>query len=155
MGLAKWGTSLQGYLAHKKHPSSLEPLHDPRKSPTVGSQGGVVSYERGTHVINQNAPRNACMLHRMNTSAYHFAPLKVSLSGVRAKLTALWGILGDRKRLQCVARPTVAWLRKAGGGAVSWQYRVTSLMKLPPGCMVRGALYPPMLVPTHVGTHVR
>ena len=37
---------VQGYLAHKKY----APLLSPRDSPTVGSQEGAVSYERGTPV---------------------------------------------------------------------------------------------------------
>jgi len=43
-------TLLQGYLAHKKHPSSLGPPYGPRHSPTVGSWEGDVSYERGAPV---------------------------------------------------------------------------------------------------------
>ena len=43
-------TTLQGYLAHKKHPPSLGLPYGPRHSPTVGSYEGVVSYERGTPV---------------------------------------------------------------------------------------------------------
>ena len=46
-GLAQ---SLQGYLAHKKAPTPLGPPWDPRPSPTAGSWGGAVSYERGTPV---------------------------------------------------------------------------------------------------------
>ena len=42
---------VQGYLAHKKHPTSLGPPYDPRHSPTVGSYEGAVSYERGTPVV--------------------------------------------------------------------------------------------------------
>jgi len=41
---------LQGYLAHKKTPNPLGPPEGPRHSPTVGSYGGAVSYERGTPV---------------------------------------------------------------------------------------------------------
>jgi hypothetical protein len=41
---------LQGYLVHKKTPTSLGPPLDPRHRPTVGSQGGAFSYERGTPV---------------------------------------------------------------------------------------------------------
>ena len=41
---------LQGNLAHKKQPTSLGPPQGPRHSPTVGSQVGAVSYERGTPV---------------------------------------------------------------------------------------------------------
>ena len=39
---------LQGYLAHKKTPTPLGHPYGPRHSPTVGSKGGAVSYERGT-----------------------------------------------------------------------------------------------------------
>ena len=43
---------LQGYLAHKKQPTSLGPPLGHRRSPTVGSQVGAVSYERGTPVAS-------------------------------------------------------------------------------------------------------
>ena len=36
--------------AQKKQPSPLEPPQGPRHTPTVGSYGGLVSYERGTPV---------------------------------------------------------------------------------------------------------
>ena len=39
---------LKGYLAHKKTPTLLGPRQDPRHRLTVGSRGGVFSYERGT-----------------------------------------------------------------------------------------------------------
>ena len=41
---------LQGYLAHKEQPPPLGPPSDPRYSPTLSSQEGGVSYERGTPV---------------------------------------------------------------------------------------------------------
>ena len=44
---APWEKS-QGYLAHKKQPPSLGPPQGPKHSPTAGSQGKAVSYERGT-----------------------------------------------------------------------------------------------------------
>ena len=44
------GTPVQGYLAHKKQPPSLEPSYGPRHSPTVGSWEGAVSCERGSPV---------------------------------------------------------------------------------------------------------
>ena len=37
---------VQGFIAHKKHPSSLGPPQGPRHVPTVGSYGEAVSYER-------------------------------------------------------------------------------------------------------------
>ena len=42
---------LQGYLAHKKATTPLGPPQDPRHSPSVGSEGVAVSYERGTPVL--------------------------------------------------------------------------------------------------------
>ena len=36
----------QGYLAHKKPPPPIGLPQDPKQSPTVGSSGGAVSYER-------------------------------------------------------------------------------------------------------------
>ena len=42
--------ALQGYLAHKNPPPSLWPPYGTRQRATVGSYGGVVSYERGTPV---------------------------------------------------------------------------------------------------------
>ena len=36
------------YLAHKKLPTPLGPPQGPRLCPSVGSQGGPLSYERGT-----------------------------------------------------------------------------------------------------------
>jgi len=41
---------VQGYLAHKKTPTPLGPPQDPRHRPTVGSQGGALSYERGARI---------------------------------------------------------------------------------------------------------
>ena len=41
---------LQGDLAHKKQDTPLGPPQGPRHSPTVGSYGGDVSYERGSPV---------------------------------------------------------------------------------------------------------
>ena len=45
---------VQVYLAHKKQPPPLGPPSGPGHIPTAGSQGGDVSYERGTpcSVIN-------------------------------------------------------------------------------------------------------
>ena len=40
--------TLQGYLAQKKQLPPLGPSQGHRHSPTLGSKGGVVSYERGT-----------------------------------------------------------------------------------------------------------
>ena len=42
--------ALQGYLAHKKQPPPLGPPYDPRHSPTVGSVGEAVYFERSTPV---------------------------------------------------------------------------------------------------------
>ena len=42
--------ALQGYLARKKTPKPLGPPQHPRHRATVGSQGGALSYERGTPV---------------------------------------------------------------------------------------------------------
>ena len=36
----KWGVSIQGYLAHEKTLTPLDPPQDPRHRPTVGSWGG-------------------------------------------------------------------------------------------------------------------
>jgi len=47
--------SLQGYLAHKKQRSTLGAPCAPRYSPTVGSWGGAVSYERGTPVLDHSS----------------------------------------------------------------------------------------------------
>ena len=44
---------LQGYLAHGTTPTPLGPPEVPRHRTTVGSYGGGVSYERGTHVSLQ------------------------------------------------------------------------------------------------------
>ena len=41
-------TGVQGYLTHKKPPPSLGPPSGLRRVPTVWSQGGAVSYARGT-----------------------------------------------------------------------------------------------------------
>ena len=41
---------MQVYLAHKKDPPPTGPPYDPRYTPTAGSYGGAVSYERGTSV---------------------------------------------------------------------------------------------------------
>ena len=41
---------VQGYLAHTKQHPPLGPPKGPRHSPTVGSEGGAVFHERGTHV---------------------------------------------------------------------------------------------------------
>ena len=38
---------VQGYLAHKKPPPTPQDYH----RPNAGSQGGAVSYERGTPVV--------------------------------------------------------------------------------------------------------
>ena len=43
-------TVLQAYLDHKKLLPPLGPPQGPRHSPTVGSWGGAVSYERDTPV---------------------------------------------------------------------------------------------------------
>ena len=43
---------LPGYLAHKTPPPEGSP-EVPRHGATVGSYGGVASYERGTHVTEQ------------------------------------------------------------------------------------------------------
>jgi hypothetical protein len=52
--------ALQGYLAHKKHPPPLGPPQGPRRSPTVGSCGGAVSYEQGIPAgsYGRNMPEN-------------------------------------------------------------------------------------------------
>ena len=42
---------VQGYLAHKKVLTPLGPPQEPRHSPTVVSEGGAVSYARGTPVF--------------------------------------------------------------------------------------------------------
>ena len=64
---------LQGYLAHKKQRLPLGPPYDPRHSPTAGSQGGVVSYERDTpvwdvrvwgHNLHPSPPDAAGFQHR-------------------------------------------------------------------------------------------
>jgi len=59
--------AVQGYLAHKKQPPPLGPPYVPRHSPSVGSQGGAVSYERGTPV----SPAPERTVFRTN-SAYSF-----------------------------------------------------------------------------------
>ena len=48
----KWPGGLQGYLAHKKAPTSLGPPEEPRHGSFEGSYGVAVSYERGTPVVN-------------------------------------------------------------------------------------------------------
>ena len=50
--------TIQGYLAHKKTPTPLGPPQDPMHSPTVGSCGGAVSYERGTTVWSVIQPQD-------------------------------------------------------------------------------------------------
>ena len=42
--------AVYGNLVHKKPSNPLGPPQDPRHRPTVGSQGGAFSYERGTPV---------------------------------------------------------------------------------------------------------
>ena len=46
----QWYVSDTAYLAHKSHPPSLGLPYGLRQSPTLGSEEGVVSYERGTPV---------------------------------------------------------------------------------------------------------
>ena len=47
-----YNVALQGYLAHQKQPPRLGPAQNPGHSPIVGSQGGAISYERGTPVLS-------------------------------------------------------------------------------------------------------
>ena len=47
---SQYRRDIQGYLAHQKQPPSLGPPYSPRHTLTVGSQGGYVSYEKGTPV---------------------------------------------------------------------------------------------------------
>ena len=49
--------TLQGYLAHKKLRPPLGLPQGPRHSPTVGSYGGAISYERSTPVPPQDPLR--------------------------------------------------------------------------------------------------
>jgi len=49
---------LQGHLAHKKQPPPPGPPYGHRHSPTVGSQGGAVSYERDTPVHQTDCGRS-------------------------------------------------------------------------------------------------
>ena len=49
---------LQGYLARNKPPPPLGPPQGPRHSPTVGSEGDAVAYERGTPVQASYPDRN-------------------------------------------------------------------------------------------------
>ena len=46
----KFCSPLQGYLAHKKTLTPIGPRQGPMYSPTVGSEEGGVSYERGAPV---------------------------------------------------------------------------------------------------------
>jgi len=43
-------------------------------------------------LIPGRRPRDAGLLHILNASFYYFALLKLFLPGIRAKLTALWGV---------------------------------------------------------------
>ena len=76
---------LQGYLAHKKHPTPLGPPQVPRHRATVGSYGGGVYHERGTPaqccavnfpgvVHSQNPGWPSQLLYR-NTSVIRNSPL--------------------------------------------------------------------------------
>ena len=51
------GEALEVHLA-KKQPSPLGPPEGPRHSPTVGSYGGTVSYERGDPCRGARYPLN-------------------------------------------------------------------------------------------------
>jgi hypothetical protein len=62
---------IQGYLAKKKQPPPLGPPQDPGYSPTEGSQGGGISYERGTPIRGGRAdiharPKAAISFFRMS-----------------------------------------------------------------------------------------
>jgi len=46
---------VHGFLAHKKIPIPPGLPQDPRHKPTVGSQGVLFSYERGTPVLQKCA----------------------------------------------------------------------------------------------------
>jgi hypothetical protein len=50
-GTSRPSAAAQGYFAHKKQPPPVGPPYCPGHSPTAGSSGGVVSYERGTPVM--------------------------------------------------------------------------------------------------------
>ena len=68
---------LQGYLANKKPPPSLEPPQDPRYSPAVGSQEEGVCYERGTPVV-----RSTWCGPLTRPDAHHHAPRQAEGGGV-------------------------------------------------------------------------
>ena len=50
---------IQAYLAHKKLPPPLGSPYGPRLRPTLGSQEGAVSSERGTPVVDDDPARCA------------------------------------------------------------------------------------------------
>jgi len=61
-GLGFARSRVHGYLAHKQQHPPLGPTQGPRHSPTVGSYGSAVSYERGTPVEappERHAPDNS------------------------------------------------------------------------------------------------
>jgi len=56
-GSPSWCARIDGRLAHKKQPPPPGSPSGPRHSPTVGSYGGAVSYERGTPVDGRRQAR--------------------------------------------------------------------------------------------------
>ena len=83
---------VQGYLAHKKPPAPLGPRSGPRHGLTSRSEGGAISYERGSPVDRETVPnllqRDQFILLgviRVETSAHREISGMLVCGGVRRR----------------------------------------------------------------------